>query len=82
MDKLSPNGRKTYRLTLLREIYESYFKNNGEAYSTTVNKDEDFEKYYALQYLISKNYITRNSNVGYDDYSLSITFEGIDLVEN
>lgn len=81
MGMINPGGRKANRLKLLREIYEEYFKNQGEPYLMTVNKKEDVEKYLALQYLINKKLVT-NVKPDYDNYSLVVTADGMDLVEN
>lgn len=78
---MNPKERRAYRWNLLKEIYNAYFANAGSEYLITVKPEEDAERYLALQYLLSKKYIT-NTKPDYNNYSLVLTVEGIDFIEN
>lgn len=73
--------RKEYRIALLKEIYEHNFNNKFKPYRIAFSDEEvNGEKYLAIKYLIDRGYI-RNQHPDYNNYTLVITYDGIDLVE-
>lgn len=73
--------RKSLRFSLLKELYDYYFENNGMEMPFMLDEVSDKEKNLAYQYLIDKNLIIlrllRGSMYGY-----KITAQGIDVIES
>lgn len=73
--------RKSLRLSLLKELYDYYFENNGMEMPFMIDEANDKERELAYQYLIDKNLVLlrllRGSMYGY-----KITAQGIDVIES
>lgn len=75
---MKPEIRKENRLQLLEELYEYYFKNNGNP--KAINTKDNFELSHAINYLRLKQWITDDCQ--YDDHNVTITFDGMDVIES
>lgn len=85
---MTPESRRLLRINFLIEIYNYYFENNEQGYYFVKEKDEDRidrdktfnEKNMAISYLKDKKYIVVEEVE--QGYKLTITPEGIDIVES
>ena len=79
---MTPKQRKGYRVKLLREVYDHKFDTKDEPYKISINEDEkDGELHLAIRYLIDNEYVA-NHPANYNDFTLKITYKGIDLIES
>lgn len=73
--------RKALRYTLMKELYDYYFQNNGMEMPFMLDEAKDKEKNLAYQYLVEKNLIIVKQLRG-AMYGYKITAQGIDVIES
>lgn len=77
---MTPEERNELRLSVLKELYDFHFANNGRSALFKIESDEDKEKLLALEYLDGKG--LANHKIMYKGaYDAKITSYGIDLIE-
>ncbi|AFL99506.1 hypothetical protein Desde_1074 [Desulfitobacterium dehalogenans ATCC 51507] len=74
--------RKTFRLKLLKELYNHHFKSNGtQKQLDKRDLAKEIEKQLAYEYLAEKGLITIKQSAG-AQFSCKVTALGIDLIES